>query len=349
MKDLKYIDDDSYDGVNEKAFKSLKGMTLSNLPNLEGMLRDERVEMLPLLSRLELSCVPKIKLPLLPSLEDLWIEGTGSDSDYSDSDSQGLASISDSVVLNMHHTKILGITDFHKLKALPHELSSLSSLQELKISTCDELESFSENVMQGLCSLRSLSINSCEKLKSLSEGVGNLTCLERLYINDCPKLVSLPSSMNQLVSLRHIYIISSGTLPEGLQHVPSLQSLGAHELNSIPEWMGEITSLQKLQLSCEGLRSLPSSIRNLTNLRELSISGCHKKLQKRCKRGTGEDWQTIAHIPQFQLFPMRQQTFSDKIRSKWRSWQLKRDRRRHHFAKDHTFDYLVDGLFDWCK
>ncbi|MED6184848.1 hypothetical protein PIB30_051408 [Stylosanthes scabra] len=270
-----------------------------------------------------------------------WFDGRGSGGDI---DGEGLASIPDSIVLNMHLIKALRITNFPKLKALPHELSNLSSLQKLQLYRCDELESFSETVMEGLCSLRSLSIDSCKKLKSLSEGVGNLTCLESLHITYCPKLVSLPSSMNKLVSLDRVYIGGCDTLPEGLQHVPSLQSLDVLELNSIPEWLGDLTSLQKLGLSCEGLRSLPSSFQNLTNLRELSIYDCHKELQKRCRRVTGEDWQTIAHIRQFKLFPIPQQTFSDKIRSKWRSWQLTRDGLRHHFAKPDVFDELVEGL-----
>ncbi|RYQ81409.1 hypothetical protein Ahy_Scaffold1g107342 isoform A [Arachis hypogaea] len=349
MKDVKYIDDDSYDGVDEKAFKSLKHLTLSNLPNLEGMLRDERVEMLPVLSKLKVSCVPKIKLPLLPSLEYIWIEGTGSDSDHSDS--EGMASILEAIGQNMQHVKTLCISDFPKLKALPHELSSLSSLQKLEIYGGDELESFSENVLQGLCSLQSLTIHSCKKLRSLSEGVGHLTRLESLDIMICPKLVTLPSNMNKLVSLRGVLIACCDTLPEGLQHVPSLQSLEVYESNSIPEWLGEITSLQKLELTRVRLRSLPSSFRNLTSLRELSIDGCHKELQKRCTRVTGQDWQAIAHIPQFKLIPIHEETFSDKIRSKWRSWQLRRDRHRgrHHFAKDDRFDILVERLFYWYK
>ncbi|RYQ81413.1 hypothetical protein Ahy_Scaffold1g107342 isoform D [Arachis hypogaea] len=340
MKDVKYIDEDSYDGVDEKAFKSLKDLTLSKLPNLEGMLGDERVEMLPLLSKLKVSCVPKIKLPLLPSLEHIWIKGTGSDSDHSDS--EGMASILEAIGQNMQHVKTLCISDFPKLKALPHELSSLSSLQKLEIYGGDELESFSENVLQGLCSLQSLTIHSCKKLRSLSEGVGHLTRLESLDIMICPKLVTLPSNMNKLVSLRGVLIACCDTLPEGLQHVPSLQSLEVYESNSIPEWLGEITSLQKLELTRVRLRSLPSSFRNLTSLRELSIDGCHKELQKRCTRVTGQDWQAIAHIPQFKLIPIHEETFSDKIRSKWRSWQLRRDRHRgrHHFAKDDRFDIL---------
>nr|XP_025651365.1 putative disease resistance protein RGA4 isoform X2 [Arachis hypogaea]XP_025698022.1 putative disease resistance protein RGA4 isoform X2 [Arachis hypogaea] len=82
MRDLKYIDDDAYEGAEEKAFKSLKKLTLFQLPNLERVLRDERAEMLPLLSELSISCVPKLKLPHLPSVSHLQIQGLKSVFDY---------------------------------------------------------------------------------------------------------------------------------------------------------------------------------------------------------------------------------------------------------------------------
>jgi hypothetical protein len=46
MRDVKYIDDDLYEPATEKAFKSLKKLTLHNLPNLERVLEIEGVEML---------------------------------------------------------------------------------------------------------------------------------------------------------------------------------------------------------------------------------------------------------------------------------------------------------------
>ncbi|KAL4313766.1 hypothetical protein AHAS_Ahas15G0017900 [Arachis hypogaea] len=74
MKDVKYIDEDSYDGVEEKvAFKSLKELTLLKLPKLERIVRDEGVEMLPLVSKVTISCSPNLKLPLLQSVEALEI------------------------------------------------------------------------------------------------------------------------------------------------------------------------------------------------------------------------------------------------------------------------------------
>ncbi|MCH98483.1 NBS-LRR resistance protein, partial [Trifolium medium] len=67
--DLKYIDDALYEPATEKAFTSLKKLTLCDLPNLEGVLEVEGVEMLPELLNLSISCVPKLALPSLPSVE----------------------------------------------------------------------------------------------------------------------------------------------------------------------------------------------------------------------------------------------------------------------------------------
>ncbi|CAJ2666517.1 unnamed protein product [Trifolium pratense] len=46
MRDVKYIDDDLYEGATKKAFPSLKKMTLCDLPKLERVLKAEGVEML---------------------------------------------------------------------------------------------------------------------------------------------------------------------------------------------------------------------------------------------------------------------------------------------------------------
>jgi hypothetical protein len=41
MRDLKYIDDALYEPATEKAFTSLKKLTLCDLPNLEGVMEVE--------------------------------------------------------------------------------------------------------------------------------------------------------------------------------------------------------------------------------------------------------------------------------------------------------------------
>ncbi|WJX23564.1 hypothetical protein P8452_12763 [Trifolium repens] len=172
MRDLKYIDDALYEPATEKAFTSLKKLTLCDLPNLEGVLKVEGVEMLPELSNLSISCVPKLVLPSLPSVEILSAHG-GTEvvlkfTSYMNCD-EDLASSPRGIVGNtMYNLKSLYISDFAKLKELPDELGTLCVLEHLHIQFCDEIESFSENLLQGLSSLRTLTIHYCHGFKSLS-------------------------------------------------------------------------------------------------------------------------------------------------------------------------------------
>ncbi|KAL6530665.1 hypothetical protein OROGR_014525 [Orobanche gracilis] len=162
MKDVKYLDDTLYDDISFKAFKSLKELTLKDLPNLKRMLRHEGVEILPLLSKLYVRGSPKFKLPCLPSIEYLEVSNIKGDAFLS-----GFGC----------HLKTLHIHKLEKLKVLPVEVGRFNALEELTIVRCDELEMcFPENALQGLTSLRIMNIWECEKLKSLCEGVG----LERL-------------------------------------------------------------------------------------------------------------------------------------------------------------------------
>ncbi|KAK7348647.1 hypothetical protein VNO80_23241 [Phaseolus coccineus] len=290
MKNVKWIDGESYAGGEEKAFPSLEELSVKNLPKLERMLREEGVEMLPRLSQLTIYGISNLKFPRLPSVEEVFICET--------------ASFTEGVVENMPCLKTLLIKNIEELVVLPDQLSRLGSLQELRFYSCDSLEYFSEHVLEGLTSLRCLSIFFCENIKSLSEGVRHLKCLEILSITNCPKLVTLPSNMTQLTALGTVKIGDCSTLPYGLQCVPSLRSLDIIfcTFTSLPDWLGDMTSLQNLYIfMCDRLRSLPSSIQRLTNLSSLRIRKC-PYLEKRCKEETGEDWQYIKHIPEIKLF-----------------------------------------------
>ncbi|KAK7367060.1 hypothetical protein VNO80_09067 [Phaseolus coccineus] len=288
MKNVKWINGESYEGVEEKAFPSLEELSVEDLPNLERMLR-EGVEMLPRLYQLTIVGVSNLKFPRLPSVEKVCIRIA--------------ASFMEGVVENMPCLKTLDIGIIKGLVVLPDQLSGLGSLQELSIDNCHDLEYFPEYVLEGLTSLRSLSIYNCENLKSLSEGVRHLTCLEILIIWYCPELVTLPNNMTQLTALRTVTIEGYSTLPYALQCVPSLRTFYIidYKSTSLPDWLGDMTSLQKVEIFlCKELRSLPSSIQRLTNLSSLSIREC-PYLKKRCKRETGGDWQYINHIPEIIL------------------------------------------------
>ncbi|KAK7367065.1 hypothetical protein VNO80_09073 [Phaseolus coccineus] len=265
MKNVKWIDGESYEGV-EKAFPSLEELSVRNLPNLERLLRDEGIEMVPRLAQLRIDGVMNLKVPHLPCVEKLdarRIDAT--------------ASFIEGVGENMGCLKSLDIRLIKGVMVLPYQLRKLGAIEYLRIEFWDDLEYFSEHVLEGLSSLKSLTISNCEKLKSLSEGVRHLTCLESLIIWYCPELVTLSSNMSQLTTLWTVTIGGFSTLPYGLQCVPSLTTLHINycRSTSLPDWLGEMTSLEKLEiLKCGELRSLPSSIQRLTNLSLLYIREC---------------------------------------------------------------------------
>ncbi|XP_022631418.1 putative disease resistance protein RGA4 [Vigna radiata var. radiata] len=293
MKNVKWIDGETYDGVEEKAFPSLEEVRMDNLPNLERLLKDEGVEMLPRLSQLTIKDVLNFKVPHLPCVEKLEARGI-----------EAGASFIEGVGENMACLETLIIKIIKGVVVLPDEFRRLGALQELYIAEWYDVEYFPEHVLEGLTSLRILTIENCKKLKSLSEGVRHFACLESLRISKCPELVALPSNMSQLSALRVFSIYYCCTLPDGLQRVPSLRLLVIFgcTCTSLPDWLGDMTTLEQLTIAyCNELRSLPSSIQRLTNLSYLFIQGC-PDLKKRCKRETGEDWQYINHIPKIDLW-----------------------------------------------
>ncbi|GAU24589.1 hypothetical protein TSUD_289500 [Trifolium subterraneum] len=309
MRDVKYIDDDLYEGATKKAFPSLKKMSLHDLPNLERVLKAEGVEMLSQLSDLSIERIPKLAFPSLPSVETLRASGNTKDLSESlserDSNNDG-ASFLKGIAASMHNLKKLVIENFYELKVLPNELNSLSSLQELYISGCFKLESLPECVLQGLSSLQVLRFLFCSSLKSLPAGMKGLTCLESLGFTLC-----------------------SG-------------------LKSLPEGMTSLTSLQKLEInSCRELASLPASFKELKNLHELRISMC-PILEKKCKKETGEEWHKIAHVPKLELefeYPFEHEPeslFHGEVMSLW-------NKRKQFWRKKPKQSWLYnefDGMVD---
>ncbi|KAK7359002.1 hypothetical protein VNO77_00945 [Canavalia gladiata] len=320
MINVKYIDDSTYDYLSERAFESLRTLSLRCLPKLEMLLRDQGAQMFPLLSKLTIFDLPMLSLPLLPSVEVLEIDRCNKEVLNTISNFHRLTFLQlcyntdmvfkeHGMMGNLYHLKTLHISEFTKLKALPIQLTNLSALEELEIKYCHELTHFPEQVLEGLCSLRILQVSYCEKFKSLSEGVKHLTSLEQLDVLGCPELLALPNAINHLTRLCAVTItdrlpsymvprytrITMGPrscclIPDRLELVPLLHSLTLGDfdnLTSLPDCIGQLASLRRLHIrNCQHLISFPASIQKLTNLEEMNIYHC-AELGKRCEKGAG--------------------------------------------------------------
>uniref|UniRef100_A0A2N9G008 Rx N-terminal domain-containing protein n=1 Tax=Fagus sylvatica TaxID=28930 RepID=A0A2N9G008_FAGSY len=179
--------------------------------------------------------------------------------------------------------KSLTLEGIQDVESLPEELlQNLASLEYLMIGSCPRLKSL-PRFMQHLTSLKNLKIWKCEELDLLSEesddGTQCVTTLQELEISVNHHLITLPKWIGNVTSLQRLDIC----------HCPNLASL--------PEGIGNLTSLQSLQIfGCPILISLPEGIGNLTSLQKLTILYC-PHLKERCQEGIGEDWHKIAHIP----------------------------------------------------
>ncbi|KAK9997570.1 hypothetical protein SO802_022256 [Lithocarpus litseifolius] len=179
---------------------------------------------------------------------------------------------------------VLEIQRCDKLKSIPN-LGQLHSLTQLKIWYCDNLISIPD--LRGLHSLIELQICHCPKLTSLPEGLESLTRLKTLAIGKfCEELDDFPS----LVSIQHLHA--------SLQH---LELRGWPKLKSIPDNIQVWTALESLFIShFEGMETLPEWLTKLYSLQILEIFCC-PKLKESCAIG-GKERYKIAHIPDIRIY-----------------------------------------------
>ncbi|KAB1226536.1 Disease resistance protein RGA2 [Morella rubra] len=154
-------------------------------------------------------------------------------------------------------------------------LQNLICLQYLSITRCERLQSLSRGI-QHLTTLQELHLSCCNELD-----LGNdedemqwqgLKSLLSLKLYDLPKLESLPSGLQHVTTLRELEINGLG-------------------FTAIPEWIHKWTSLEEFTIKGgPSLASLPEGMCQLTSLRTLTIDFC-AILSPRCKRETGEEGQ----------------------------------------------------------
>ncbi|XP_048329500.2 disease resistance protein RGA2-like isoform X1 [Ziziphus jujuba] len=107
-----------------------------------------------------------------------------------------------------------------KLVALPQGLQQVTSLQEITISSCENLEAVLEHITN-LKSLKELTIWRCSNLKSLPEGINCLPSLQELKIIYCPILLERCQKDigDYWAMISHIRRLELSPMTEGLHTV----------------------------------------------------------------------------------------------------------------------------------
>ncbi|CAM0958577.1 unnamed protein product [Alopecurus aequalis] len=228
--------------------------------------------MFPKLKSLKVIHCAKLRIkPCLPrAVSVLHIQGSDNMlTSCSDSMSQTGAS-SSSPVTEIHVTEC--IVPLHQWRLLHH----ISDLHTLTITNCSDLSNCSQEIIQCLSSLESLNLSYGDNDRAeLPAWLAELRALRVLSISH-PKLKRLNDNARQLTRLTSLSLLDCGRMA------------------SVPEWLGELISLQFFKIAgCKWIRSLPNSIQQLVKLERLSISGCHT-LVKWCE--SEENKAKLAHI-----------------------------------------------------
>ena len=170
--------------------------------------------------------------------------------------------------------------------SLPHSIGRLPHLEELSVrgTECIGLP----DSIGDLANLTHLNVAGNPGIKRLPEGIARLDQLTTLRATAMPLQV-LPQGIGGLHRLTELRL-SGGSyeqLPQGFTSLSALKTLqisasrpsrgGGQGLQVLPHDMGRLRSLETLDLSSQrSLRTLPDSLADLAQLRELNLADCSK-------------------------------------------------------------------------
>ena len=193
--------------------------------------------------------------------------------------------------LRLKSILVLDMSGCDGLDTLPDSAGDLSLLQDLQLAGC-ALQELPASLSR-LHELRVLNLRHCSRLTALPLSIGNLVGLRALDVQGCHSLRELPPSFALLRGLRTLYLHAAFLeLPLVIKSLTGLLMLRLPDLGKeggeakgwggaggghtiLPEWIGELKSLQTLDLhGCSQITTLPKSIGKLSNLETLDLSSC---------------------------------------------------------------------------
>ena len=183
------------------------------------------------------------------------------------------------------------------IKDLPLAMQHVTGLIKLDLRDCKNLSSL-PNAYCSSMSLKILTLSGCSKIDELPENLGNLEGLEELDVSGTAIKV-LPTSINLLKNLKGLFLRGcKGLSPKSSNKLISFQrrrspypmvmldnslsglcsltvlDLSFCNLQSIPDYIGCLSSLFSLKLEGNNFVCLPESMIQLSNLKVLRLGFC---------------------------------------------------------------------------
>ena len=204
--------------------------------------------------------------------------------------------------ISLEALEFFNLSGCSKLKKFPDIVENMSHLSKLCLSEtaikdCKNLSSVPIAICS-LMSLRTLNLSGCSRLDELPENLGKIESLEELDLSGTA-ITGLPSSIIHLKNLKVLSLSrcvglssnklmrfplmqprrspnSMGMLERSLIGLCSLTELDLSYCNvqTIPNDLGCLSSLQMLNLNGNNFVCLPESIIQLSNLEYLFMRGC---------------------------------------------------------------------------
>ncbi|XP_071688322.1 TMV resistance protein N-like [Rutidosis leptorrhynchoides] len=204
--------------------------------------------------------------------------------------------------------RVLNLEGCVKLRALHESVLVHKRLRYMNLKGCGLLESLGGCNME-MDALEALHLSGCCNLKYIPEFGLNMKCLEHLYV-DGTNVKKLPESLGKMCNLRKFDVSETSIeeIPSSIYQLKRLRFLRVHRcmllshnrgflytnldtvsyirevdlsycnLSAVPEGIGLLCRIVKLDLSGNDFVLLPASISLLSNLKLLNLNNC-KRLQ----------------------------------------------------------------------
>ncbi|KAJ4776083.1 NBS-LRR-like resistance protein [Rhynchospora pubera] len=267
-------------------FPVLKSLDIIDCPKLTAMPSASLLKNLSIKGNRTLQCIAT----RLTKLQELSLDINGGDTENANE------SLSFQPWESLNNLSLIGYNSIVPIGTKEAEEPSVTETKcrYLELESCNFI--FSSNIVvpnsllwfwKCFTCLQHLSIWRCENLKYWPEKeFRSLNCLTYIFVYSCPNFLGsqddLPSERSiteaLLPKLEEMSIRNCPDMieiPKCSTSIKILSIFNNKKLERLPEWLGSMVSLKKLEITfCDNLQSLPSSIGGLTSLEKLEIGYC---------------------------------------------------------------------------